>query len=84
MALSWTVNLWAEGQPAAVSVAEQLSCGGREAQAVGETVFRHAARVKLALLSGNLACSFNKQEQRINKQSTTLAERVFGRVNVHR
>lgn len=52
----------AELWPAAVRVADQLSGGGREAQIVGEAVFRRGAQVVLPLLSRHLSSSLNKQD----------------------
>lgn len=53
---------WAELWPAAVRIADQLGGGGREAQIVGEAVFRRGAQVVLPLLSRHLASSLNKQD----------------------
>lgn len=43
-------------------IADQLGGAGREAQIVGEAVFRRGAQVVLPLLSRNLASSLNKHD----------------------
>lgn len=63
-------------------IADQLRCGGRDAQIVWEAVFRRAAQVMLALLPCNLASSFNKQDTEDKQTPHPISEEHLWGVNI--
>lgn len=76
------VCVWATFWPAAVRIADQLGCGGRDAQIVREAVFGRRAQVVLALLPCNLASSLNKQDAEDKQTPHAISEEHLCGVNI--